>query len=90
MTNNTVLPSKRRRKKARLITDREAIFEITGQWHPNPLPRCDLCKGVTVALTRNYGPGHTPRQREVARMCESCEIIFPKQTKTVVIETYDY
>lgn len=88
--NNTVLPSKRKRKKARLITDREKIFEITGQWHPNPLPRCDLCNGVTVALTRNYGPGHKPRQREVARMCETCQIIFPKQTKMVVIETYDY
>jgi hypothetical protein len=63
---------------------------MTGQWSGNPQPRCSLCHGVTVALYRNYPPGEKPRQKEAARKCESCDIIFPLIKKTVVIETYDY
>lgn len=84
----TVLSKLKRYEKTQLITDRESITVITGQWHPNPLPRCGLCNCITLALNRNYCPVHTPKQTEAARMCVTCGIIFifPRRTRKPLSE----
>ena len=92
MATDTVFPSRRKRRSARLAETREQIFQLTGNWPDNkvksPTPLCTLCKGLTIALYSLHST--EPRQKEQARKCENCDIIFPLIKKTVVIETYDY
>ena len=90
MGNNTVSPDRRKRRQARIAETKEQIFELTGEWpeSDNPIPRCTLCKGITIALYSHHSG--KVREKEQARKCENCDIIFPLIKKTVVVETYDY